>query len=102
MAVSLFLLVIGLVRVHAEPEDFPPDFEFIGYTTNIDTPKYRLKNNVQPINFIVDLDVYLSESRFNGIVEAEVQVCLISVFFWAKVVTKHILGFWKVDCRHPI
>lgn len=76
MAVSLFLLLIGLVRVHAEPEDFPPDFEFIGYTTNIDTPKYRLKNNVKPINFIVDLDVYLSESIFNGIVEAEVEVCL--------------------------
>ncbi|XP_052740777.1 membrane alanyl aminopeptidase-like [Bicyclus anynana] len=67
----LLFLLVGVA--FAEPGDFPAEFEFMGYTTNIDTPKYRLKDTVQPRNIKVDLDVYLSESRFTGTVELEVE-----------------------------
>ncbi|XP_041970736.1 uncharacterized protein LOC121727124 [Aricia agestis] len=70
--VTVLLLIAGLAT--AEPEDFPSEFEFIGYSTNLDTPQYRLLDNVRPTYMYVDLDVYLSESRFNGNVQIEVEV----------------------------
>ncbi|XP_050667555.1 membrane alanyl aminopeptidase-like [Leptidea sinapis] len=72
LVTALAVLLVGLA--HAEPEDELQNFEWIGYTTNVDDPKYRLKDNVQPLNIIVDLDVYLTESRFTGVVNIEVEV----------------------------
>ncbi|VVD01641.1 unnamed protein product [Leptidea sinapis] len=71
LVTALAVLLVGLA--HAEPEDELQNFEWIGYTTNVDDPKYRLKDNVQPLNIIVDLDVYLTESRFTGVVNIEVE-----------------------------
>nr|XP_026484265.1 uncharacterized protein LOC113392185 [Vanessa tameamea] len=72
MMVTFLFLLVGLA--YADPGEITPDFEMIGYNTNIDDPKYRLLDNVQPTYFHVDLDVYLSESRFNGIVQVDVQI----------------------------
>lgn len=52
----------------------PSEFEFMDYSTNVDDPKYRLLDNVRPTYFYVNLDVYLAESRFDGLVQAHVEV----------------------------
>ncbi|CAH2070914.1 unnamed protein product, partial [Iphiclides podalirius] len=70
--VPLFFLLVGFIS--ADPLEFRSNFEFLEYSTNIDEPKYRLLDIVQPINQYVDLDVYLSQSRFNGLVQIDVNV----------------------------
>ncbi|CAH2105879.1 unnamed protein product [Euphydryas editha] len=72
MKVAFILLLVGFV--YAEPDEDMLDFEMVGYSTNIDDPQYRLLNNVVPTYMYVDLDVYLSESRFNGLVRVNVEV----------------------------
>lgn len=44
------------------------------FETNLDDPKYRLKNNIKTKTQSVDLDVYLDESRFNGLTQIEIEV----------------------------
>ncbi|CAK1546278.1 unnamed protein product [Leptosia nina] len=72
LLVTIIVLTSGLVR--AEPEDDLYNFEWKGYSTNLDDPKYRLLDNVQPLHISVDLDVFLDESRFDGIVQLQVEV----------------------------
>nr|ADZ57273.1 aminopeptidase N4 [Chilo suppressalis] len=65
-------LLLGAVAV-------PPELEFMARSvvkdrsTNLDDPKYRLTDVVQPKDMYVDLDVYLQEARFNGFVRLDVQ-----------------------------
>lgn len=73
MKVAFLFLLVGLI--HALPNEDMLDFEMLEYSTNIDDPQYRLLDNVQPTYMYVDLDVYLPESRFNGVVQVTVQVC---------------------------
>lgn len=69
------LLFVGLI--HAEPFEFMPELDTISFSnTNLDDPQYRLLDIVQPSHYYVDLDVYLSESRFNGLVQITVNVCI--------------------------
>ncbi|XP_068631129.1 membrane alanyl aminopeptidase-like [Battus philenor] len=72
MMVPLFLFLLGFVN--AGPLEFRSNFEYLEYSTNVDEPKYRLLDTVQPRDIIVDLDVYLFESRFNGLVQLVVDV----------------------------
>lgn len=72
MKVAFIFLLLGFV--HAEPDEDMLDFEMIGYSTNLDDPQYRLLDNVIPTYMYVDLDVYLPESRFNGLVQVDVEV----------------------------
>nr|QBI71859.1 aminopeptidase N4b [Plutella xylostella] len=44
------------------------------FETNLDDPKYRLKNNIKTKTQSVDLDVYLDESRFNGLTQIEIEI----------------------------
>ncbi|CAG9559615.1 unnamed protein product [Danaus chrysippus] len=69
---ALWLLLFGIAN--ALPDDMPSEFEFMEYSTNVDDPKYRLLDNVRPTYFYVNLDVYLAESRFDGLVQAHVEV----------------------------
>ncbi|RVE53190.1 hypothetical protein evm_002023 [Chilo suppressalis] len=73
MLIQIFAcLLLGAVAV-------PPELEFMDSTliedrsTNLDDPKYRLTDAVQPTDMYVDLDVYLEEARFNGFVRLDVQ-----------------------------
>lgn len=77
--VAFLFLTFGFI--HADPEEFRSNFELIGYSTNLDNPQYRILDNVRPTYMHVDLDVYLSESRFNGLVQMRVQA---SIFFIYK------------------
>lgn len=79
--VAFLFLIIGFT--HADPEEFRSNFELIGYTTNLDDPQYRLLDNVRPTFMHVDLDVYLSESRFNGLVQMRVEASI----FKFKIIT---------------
>ena len=72
MMVTFLFLLVGLIS--AEPFEYLSELETIDYSTNLDNPQYRLLNNVQPSYYYVDLDVYLSESRFNGLVQITVNV----------------------------
>ncbi|CAK1599082.1 unnamed protein product [Parnassius mnemosyne] len=67
----IFLLVGSL---SADPLEFRSNFEYLDYSTNLDDPKYRLLDTVQPTEVFADLDVYLRESRFNGFVQITVNV----------------------------
>ncbi|XP_060801843.1 membrane alanyl aminopeptidase [Amyelois transitella] len=73
MFVPVFLFIL-LGSAFAIPDDLRSNFEFMDRSTNIDDPKYRLKDSVQPTDVYVDLDVYLEEARFNGLVQHTVQV----------------------------
>ncbi|XP_014370423.2 membrane alanyl aminopeptidase-like [Papilio machaon] len=72
MMVPLVLFLVGFVS--ADPLEFRSNFEYLEYNTNVAAPKYRLLDIVQPLDVFVDLDVYLSESRFNGLVQLVVDV----------------------------
>ncbi|CAH0725372.1 unnamed protein product, partial [Brenthis ino] len=72
MVVTLLFMFVGLIQ--ADPFYYVSNFEMIDYSTNLDDPQYRLLDNVQPLYYNLDLDVYLSESRFNGMVEINVEV----------------------------
>ncbi|CAG9795002.1 unnamed protein product [Diatraea saccharalis] len=66
---SLFLGVLAV-----PPEiDLMADSDIEGFNTNLFDPKYRLTEAVQPKQISVDLDVYLEEARFNGIVQLDVE-----------------------------
>nr|QUJ23887.1 aminopeptidase N [Telchin licus licus] len=74
MLLPAFLtLLIGLTAAIPSNE-FRSNLEFLEYDTNLDDPAYRLLDNVQPTYFNLDLDVYLSESRFDGLVQIQVNV----------------------------
>lgn len=67
------VLVCYLAAASADPyAEFRNDLEV--QSTNLDDPAYRLQNIVQPREYYVDLDVYLEESRFNGLVQILVDV----------------------------
>ncbi|XP_013142032.1 PREDICTED: membrane alanyl aminopeptidase-like [Papilio polytes] len=72
MMVPLVLFLVAFVS--ADPLEFRSNFEYLEYNTNVAEPKYRLLDIVQPSDIFVDLDVYLSESRFNGLVQLVVDV----------------------------
>lgn len=74
-SVMLFLLFIGVVAATPLTE-IREDMGFQDYSSNLDDPMYRLTDIVQPLYVTVDLDVFLSESRFNGIVQIEVDVSI--------------------------
>ncbi|XP_053604248.1 membrane alanyl aminopeptidase-like [Plodia interpunctella] len=73
MSVPVFLFIL-LGSAFAIPDELRSSFEFLDRSTNLDDPKYRLKDYVQPTDVYVDLDVYLDEGRFNGLVQLTVQV----------------------------
>nr|ADZ05468.1 aminopeptidase N4 [Cnaphalocrocis medinalis] len=73
MLVPLFCLLLGAATALPD-DDLRAGFEMLDYGTNLDEPKYRLRDSVQPRNVYVHLDVYLEEARFNGLVEHEVEV----------------------------
>ncbi|XP_052753554.1 membrane alanyl aminopeptidase-like [Galleria mellonella] len=62
---------ISAIPPHLE-DGLGSDFEY--YNTNLDNPQYRLKDNVYPIEVFVDLDVYLKEAKFDGVVKILVEV----------------------------
>lgn len=70
---TLLCLLIG--SLSADPlDDLRSNFEFLDYSTNLDEPRYRLRDSVFPHDVNVDLDVYLEEARFNGLVTMGVEV----------------------------
>nr|QBI71858.1 aminopeptidase N4a [Plutella xylostella] len=70
MGSSILLPVLALVflvgAIHSSPYDEFRSSIVEFYDTNLDEPKYRLKDNVKPLRQTVDLDVYLDEDRFDG------------------------------------
>lgn len=72
----MFLLfLIGAVAATPLTE-LREGMNFEDLSTNLDDPMYRLTDTVQPLYINVDLDVYLNESRFNGVVQLEVNVSI--------------------------
>lgn len=70
---AVFCILLGSIA--ATPlEDLRSNFEFLEYSTNLAEPAYRLRDVVYPHNVYVDLDVYLEEARFNGLVQIDVEV----------------------------
>jgi hypothetical protein len=71
----ILLLASLLLGALAVPQD-RSDFEMMEFSTNLDNPMYRLTDAVQPREVHVDLNVYLSEARFDGHVQLNVEVRL--------------------------
>ncbi|XP_075971879.1 membrane alanyl aminopeptidase-like [Anticarsia gemmatalis] len=85
---AVFCLLIGSL-VAIPQEDFRSNLEFLEYGTNLAEPAYRLVDTVYPHTMNIELDVYLSESRFNGLVAMGVEVReagLTQIVFHQKVV----------------
>ncbi|KAJ2952361.1 hypothetical protein O0L34_g4646 [Tuta absoluta] len=69
-------------------------------TTNLDEPAYRLKNTIQPQIVKVDLDVYLEQSRFDGVVTHEVviqEAGLTQIVLHQNVVEINSVSVWDVN-----
>lgn len=74
--IVVLLALVGFISAQQNPSnEFRSNLEILDtYITNLDEPAYRLRDNIQPSWVYVDLDVFLSESRFNGVVRHEVTV----------------------------
>lgn len=71
---GLLCLLFGVGAQQTLFEELRSSFEFSDFGTNVDEPAYRLRDSVYPTNMTVNLDVFLAESRFNGIVALDVEV----------------------------
>lgn len=88
---SLLCLLIG-TAVAVPFDEFRSNFEFMDRTTNLDEPAYRLLDRVQPTDLRVDLDVYLGESRFTGVVTLTVDVSFFNSFYLK------LIGGFNIKC----
>lgn len=71
----VFCILIGSL-VAIPQEDFRSNLEFLEYDSNLGEVHYRLVDSVYPHTMDVDLDVYLNESRFDGLVTMGVEVSI--------------------------
>ncbi|KAI8424605.1 hypothetical protein MSG28_003039 [Choristoneura fumiferana] len=74
--IVVLLALVGFISAQQNPSnEFRSNLEILDtYSTNLDEPAYRLRDNIQPSWVYVDLDVFLSESRFNGVVRHQVTI----------------------------
>nr|AAK58066.1 110 kDa aminopeptidase [Heliothis virescens] len=70
---TVFCILLGSIAAIPQ-EDFRSNLEWADYSTNLDEPAYRLRDVVYPTDVNLDLDVYLDELRFNGLVQIDVEV----------------------------
>nr|AAL26894.1 aminopeptidase N3 [Lymantria dispar] len=93
----VFCFLIGSALASPKLE-LRSNLEFLEYDSNLGQSDYRLTDAVYPHVMNVDLDVYLSEARFNGIVTMNIEVResdLTQIAFHQKVVS--ILGVNLLD-----
>lgn len=76
MLLASFLFVLIGAAAAVPRDELMSDFEFLDRSTNLDEPAYRLRDNVYPTTMNVELDVYLDEARFNGLVQIEIDVTI--------------------------
>lgn len=77
LPVLALVFLVGAIRSSPYDEFRSSIVEF--YDTNLDEPKYRLKDNVKPLRQTVDLDVYLDEDRFDGETSIYILVSIIII-----------------------
>ncbi|CAH0605716.1 unnamed protein product [Chrysodeixis includens] len=70
---TIFCILLGAISAVPQ-DDFRSNLEFADYGTNWVNNGYRLNTFVDPTEVFLDLDVYLKEFRFNGVVRINVDV----------------------------
>ncbi|XP_028036107.1 membrane alanyl aminopeptidase-like [Bombyx mandarina] len=55
-------------------DELRSNLEWMDYSTNVAESAYRLLDTIQPRTMRVDLDVFLNEARFDGIVSMDIEV----------------------------
>ncbi|XP_063377572.1 uncharacterized protein LOC134664758 [Cydia fagiglandana] len=75
--IVVLLALVGLINAQHTPSmELRSELDLLEiYNSNVDSEtSYRLTDSIQPSWVYVDMDVYLSESRFDGIVTHEVTI----------------------------
>lgn len=84
MLLPIILGLIGAISATPDSVEFKSNFEFLD--TNLAEPNYRLLDNVQPTYLNIALDVYLPESRFNGLAQIVVNVSTFRLYHSQSII----------------